>query len=214
MRDSLQLEMVVAQYCLRMRDVLTSTGVRVGDVVGPAVAAELERHGDPLSRAILRGVAHLGLGATAARSAEAVPRLEERTIGLPQQFAGVGRSRPVGAWRSRGGQHDEFALFTEFEHPRGRRHAIALFVEPRRGGRAKHIGLLCSMDELDPHQPFHPTALKAIDIPAAGVLMRQALERSYGPGAARTDDYRALIATARAHSMMRRVLAKRSLAAG
>jgi hypothetical protein len=60
LRDSLQLEMVVAQYCLRIRDLLTTARMPVGDVVGAGVVAELEREADPLSHAILRGVAHVG----------------------------------------------------------------------------------------------------------------------------------------------------------
>src|SRR5207244_4857933 len=122
LHDSLQLEMVVAQYCLQIRDVVTTAGVPVGDVVGIGVIAELEGHGDPLSHAILRGVAHLGLGETGARSAEAAARLTERVIGLPQQFADVGKSRAVGAWRTRAGLGDEFVFFAEFEHQRGARH--------------------------------------------------------------------------------------------
>ena len=51
LRDSLQLEMVVAQYCLQIRDVRTTAGVPVGDAVGVGVVAELEGHGDPLSHA-------------------------------------------------------------------------------------------------------------------------------------------------------------------
>jgi hypothetical protein len=202
LRDSLQLEMVVAQYCVQIRDVLTTAGMPGGEVVGAGVVAELEGQGDPLSHAILRGVAHLGLGETAARSAEAAARLTERAIGLPQQFAGVGKSRAVGAWRTRAGLDDEFALFAEFEHPRGARHAIALFIEPRGGGAVKHIGLLGAMSGLDPDEPFHPNALEIIDISAAGALMREALESSYGPRAAATADYRVLIASARAGSMM------------
>src|SRR5204863_1848057 len=55
LQDSLQLEMVVAQYLLRIRDVRSSAGVPVGDAVGAGIVAELEGHGDPLSHAILRG---------------------------------------------------------------------------------------------------------------------------------------------------------------
>jgi hypothetical protein len=200
--DSLQLEMVVAQYCLQIRDVRTTAGVPVGDAVGVGVIAELEGHGDPLSHAILRGVAHVGLGETAGRSAEAAARLTERVVGLPQQFAGVGRSTAVGAWRTRAGHDDESALFAEFEHPRGARHSMALFVEPRGGGAVKHIGLLGAMSELEPDEPFHPNALESIDIPAAGALIREVLERSYGPQAAASDDYRVVIASARTRSMM------------
>jgi len=202
LHDSLQLEMVVAQYCLRIRDVLTTAGVPVGDVVGVGVVAELEGHGDPLSHAILRGVAHLGLGETAARSAEAVARLTGRAIGLPQQFGGVGKSRAVGAWRTSADLDDEFALFAEFEHPYGARHTIALFVEPRCGGAVKHIGLLGAMNELDSDEPFHPNALETMEISAAGALIREVLEGSYGPRAAASDDYRVLIASARARPMV------------
>jgi hypothetical protein len=202
LRDSLQLEMVVAQYCLQIRDVLTTAGVRVGDAVGAGVVAELEGHGDPLSHAILRGVAHLGHGETAARSAEAVARLTERGIGLPQPFAEVGKSRAVGAWRTRVGLDGEYALFAEFAHPPGARHAIALYVESRAGGIVKHIGLLGAISELEPDEPFHPNALETLEISAAGALMRELLERSYGPRGAASDDYRVLVAVARAGSMM------------
>jgi hypothetical protein len=204
LRDSLQLEMVVAQYCLRIRDVLTTAGVRVGDAVGAGVIAELEGQGDPLSHAILLGVAHLGLGEPAARGAEAAARLTERAVGVPQEFAGVGRSRAVGAWRTCADLYDEMALFAEFDYPRGERHTIALFVDQPRGGAVKHIGLLGAMHELDPGGPFDPHALETIDIPRAGALMRDALEVSHGPGAAASHDYRVLIAWARARSMQHR----------
>src|SRR3954471_14357107 len=77
LRDSLQLEMVVAQYLIRMRDVSSPQGVPVGDATSAAVIAELERHADPLSHAILRAVAYLGTGETGQRAADAVARLDE-----------------------------------------------------------------------------------------------------------------------------------------
>src|SRR4051794_28028318 len=139
LRDSLQLEMVVAQYLLRMRDVLTPQGMPVGDAVSAGVTAELEGHGDPLSHAILRGLAYLGTGETAKRSGEAVARLSERGVGLLHKFADVGQARPLGGWRAtEGGRAGEYALFVDFEHPLGPGHALALFVEPRRGGVMKH----------------------------------------------------------------------------
>jgi hypothetical protein len=108
----------------------------------------------------------------------------------------------VGAWRTCAGLDDEAALFAEFDYPGGARHTIALFVDPRGGGAAKHIGLLGAMNELDPGGPFDPRALETIDISPAGVLVRDALEASYGPLAAATHDYRVLIAAARARSMV------------
>ena len=44
--------------------------------------------------------------------------------------------------------------------------------------------------------------MESLDIPAAGALMREVLERSYGPSGAETDDYRVLIAQARARAMV------------
>ncbi len=202
LRDSLQLEMVVAQYCVRIRDVVTTAGVPVGDVVGVGVVAELEREGDALSHAILRAVAHLGAGETANRGVDAVARLTERATGLPERFADVAKARALGAWRARDGGDGEYAIFADFEHPRGRRHAIALHVDPRNGGVVKHIGLLSPMSELAPDDPFHPNALEPVAISHGGALMREALERSYRPLAAETDDYRVLIAAARARSMV------------
>src|SRR4051794_1813225 len=105
LRDSLQLEMVVAQYHLRMRDALTSQRIPVGDAVSAGVVAELERHGDPLSHAILRGLGYIATGPTAQRSSEAVARLAERGVGLPRDFADVTEARPVAAWRAIDGGH-------------------------------------------------------------------------------------------------------------
>jgi hypothetical protein len=201
--DSLQLEMVVAQYCLRMADVVTTAGPAAGDVVGPEVVAELEGHGDSLSHAILRGLAHLEPGETGVRAAESAARLEDRAVGLPERFADVGNASPVGVWRTgRGGRGGEFALFAEFEHPRGRRHTIALFVEPCGGGRVKHIGLLGPIGEFDREDPFHPNAMEALEIAPAAALMRDVLERSYGVTVAANDDYRVLIASARARAII------------
>src|SRR4051812_40760591 len=86
LRDSLQLEMVVAQYHLRMSDGLTREGVPIGDALGAGVVAELERHGDPLSHAILRGLAYVGIGETATRGADAVARLAEHGVGITARF--------------------------------------------------------------------------------------------------------------------------------
>jgi hypothetical protein len=202
LRDSLQLEMVVAQYCLRIRDVVSTAGVPAGDVVGAGVVAELEREGDPLSHAILRAMAHLGVGETAKRSAEAVERLTERAIGGSRQFADVGKARALAAWRTHASLDGEYALFGEFEHPGGPRHTVALYVDPLHGGVVRHIGLLGGVSDLDPDDPFHPNALEAVQLSSAGALMREVLARSYGPLAAESDDYRVLIAAARAGSMV------------
>jgi hypothetical protein len=203
LRDSLQLEMVIAQYFLQIRDVLSTEGVPVGDPVGAGVVAELEREGDALSHAILRGLADLGAGETARRAGDAAERLNKRTTGLPRQFADVAKARALAAWRTRaGGFEGEYVLFADFEHPRGARHAIALFVEPRKGGVVKHIGLLGPMSDLDPDEPFHPERLELVAISQGGALMHEVLERSFGPLAAESDDYRVLIAAARARSMV------------
>jgi hypothetical protein len=201
LRDSLQLEMVVAQYHLRMRAVLTREGLPVGDVASAGVIAQLEEHGDPLSNAILRALAYVGTGETAKRSAEAVARLTERGIGLPPAFADVAEARALGVWRdTAGGFSDEYALFIDFEYPLGGRHSLAVFVEPRHGGVVKHIGLMGSMSDLDSDDPFHPSALETVEIAAAGALLRKVLDRSFGSFLPDVDDYRVLIAAARARS--------------
>jgi hypothetical protein len=202
LRDSLQLEMVVAQYHLRMGGVITPEGVPVGDATGGGVVAELERHNDPLSLAILRGLDYVGTGETAKRSAEAVARLAERGIGPPRKFADVAEARALGAWRATArGCDGEYALFLDFEHPLGARHSLALFVEPRHGAVVKHIGLMNPISDLDSDAPFHPSALDALEIVAAGELLNKLLDRSFGSFLADADDYRVLIAAARARSM-------------
>ena len=193
--------MVVAQYCLRMRDVRTPEGVAVGRAVALAVVAELEGHGDELSHAILRGLAHLATGETAARSAKAAERLAANGVGVPPEFSAVGKAEPIGAWRTcEGGHPGEYVLFAEFEHPRGPRHTIALFVQPRGAGTVKHLALLGPMDSNELEGPFHPDAMEPLEIPAAGELMRELLARTYGPPAAGTDEFRVLIAEARAQA--------------
>ena len=202
LRDSLQLEMVVAQYLLHMRDVLTPEGVPVGDAVGAGVVAELERHGDPLSHAILRGLAHLGAGDIRERSENAVARLAEHGTGIPAKFGDVAGARALGAWReSAGGRAGEYAFFAEFEHPLGTRHSLALFVEPRHGGIVKHIGLLGPMSDIPSDEAFDPSTMEAVEIGMAGKLLQEVLDRSYGPLLGGTDDYRVLIAAAHARSM-------------
>jgi hypothetical protein len=201
LRDSLQLEMVAAQYQLRMNGVLSPQGVPVGDAVCAGVIAELERHADPLSHAILRALAHVGTGQTATRSAEAGARLAESGTGLPLAFGDVANARALGAWReSDGDGSGEYAFFADFEHSLGRRHSIALFVEPRHGGVVKHIGLMGPVSDLDPDEPFHPTAMEKLDLAEAGALLEEVLERSFGRHFPDTDDYRVLIAAARARS--------------
>jgi len=192
LRDSLQLEMVVAQYLVQMRDVRSPEGVPVGDAVRAGVIAELERHGDPLSHVMLRGLAYLGTGETAARSAEAVARLAERGIGLTVTFGDVGGAWAVGAWRAtQGGRRGEYALFVEYEHALGTRHSIAVFV---RGGVARHIGLMHPMNDFDADNPFHPSAMETLELDAATDRLRDVIDRSFGTG---SDDYRVLIAAAR-----------------
>jgi len=203
LQDSLQLEMVVAQYCLRIRDVLSTTDIPVGDVVGAGVVATLEYEGDALSHAILRGLAHLAVGRTAERSAESAAVLDQRGVGLPEEFADVGKATAAGAWRTDAGAHDgEYVLFAEFEHPRGRRHAIAMFVDIGREIAVKHLGLMSAVTEFDLPDPFHPDAMEPIEIAAAGMEISDLLERSYGELATDTDDFRVLIAIARARSMV------------
>src|SRR4051794_39964986 len=162
LRDSLQLEMVVAQYCLRLSSVLTPEGVPAGDALSAGVIAELERAGDPLSHVILRTLAHLGDGEVKRRSADAVARLGERGVGVAAKFADATHARAIGAWRERG-EGGEYAFFIEFEHSPGRRHALALFVEPRHGGVIKHLFLMHSMGELDPDDPFHPSTMETVE---------------------------------------------------
>ena len=203
LRDSLQLEMVVAQYCMRMRDVRTTDGVPVGDAVALRVVAELEHEADELSHAILRGIAHIAVGLMAQRSAEAIARLCERAVDLPTQFADVGQAKAIGAWRTQDVEFDgEYALFADFEYPRGADHAIALYAEPKRGGVVKHIGLLRAMRDLDPYEPFHPSAMEELDIPEAGAEIAKLLERTYGALGEETDDFRVLVAAARAKSIL------------
>jgi hypothetical protein len=203
LRDSLQLEMVAAQYHLQMRSVRSPEGVPVGDATSAGVIAELERLGDPLSHAILRALDCVGTGDTATRSAAAVGRLSERGIGLPLAFGDVAGARALSAWRTdAGGRGGEYVLFVDFEHSSGVRHALALFVEPRRGGVLKHIGLIGPMSDVDPDDPFHPSALDPVELAAAGALLREVLDRSFGPLLAGVDDFCVLIAGARARSMV------------
>jgi hypothetical protein len=209
--DSLQLEMVVAQYELRMRSVRSSQGAAVGDELAAAVIDELEQQGSPLSHAILRGLAHLARGETARRSADAAARLAEADIGLPVKFGDVAGAQPTAAWRATEGAHTgEYVLFVEFEHSLGRRHTIAVFVEPRRGGTIKHIGLLDAMTAIEGDGPFDPRAMDALDYATAGALLSAALERTYGEDVADSDDYRVLIAAARARSLQRDHTAQRA----
>ena len=204
LRDSLQLEMVVAQYWPRIRDVVSTAGLPVGESVGTGVVAELEGMGDELSHAILLVLAKLSGGVTATRAAEAAARLGERETGLPPQFEDAGKASPRGAWRTQGGDDDEYAFFAEFEFPRGGRHTVMLFVvETFAGPFIKHIGLLGGMNEVDAAGPFDPEVMEVLEIAAAGELLRDLLEATYGPPEHESDDHRVIIAAARARSMVR-----------
>jgi hypothetical protein len=196
LRDSLQLEMVAAQYQLRMDGVCSPEGIPVGQAVCAGVVAALEREGDALSHAILRALAYLGTGDTATRSADAVARLAEREIGLPPKFADVTKARAGGAWRaSEGGYEGEYCLFFDFVYPQGAGHSLALFVEPRHGGIVKHIGLLSPISEIE-----YPGPMEELDIPAAGRLLQEVLDRTHERSPGTCDDYRVLIAAARART--------------
>lgn len=208
LRDSLQLEMVVAQYVLRMHEVTSPEGIPVGDAVSAGVVTALEDHGDPLAHAILRGLAYLGVGEASDRSADAVARLSECGVKLPGKFRDVTQSYASGAWRERG--HDgEYAFFADFEFAHSPGHSLALFVEPRHGGVIKHIGLMPPISDLGPDDPFHPATMEALDIVDAGELLSKLLDRSYPRSILDfTDDYRVVIAAARARSMQRGVAAE------
>jgi hypothetical protein len=198
LRDSLQLEMVAAQYQLQMDGTCSPEGIPVGAAVCAGVVAELESHGDALSHAILKALAYLGTGDTALRSADAAARLGESGVGLPPKFADVTQARAGGAWRdTQGGYEGEYCLFFDFVYPQGTGHALALFVEPRDGGTIKHIGLLQPMHEIE-----YPGFMEELEIPAAGALLQQLLDRSYRPSLELNDDYRVLIAAARARAMI------------
>ena len=202
--DSLQLEMVAAQYDLQMRDAASGQGVPVGDAISAGVIAELESEGDELSHAILRALADLGTGQRGTRSAEAAGRLAERGVGLPATFADVACARPTGAWRdTRGGYPGEYALYIDFEHPQGRRHSIATFVEPR--GTVKHIGLMPPVSELDRDTPFHLKGLESLRTDKAGGSLGDALDRTFGESLESTDDFRVLVAASRARAARREV---------
>jgi hypothetical protein len=153
LRDSLQLEMVVAQYCLRMRDAVTHEGVPIGAAVRAGVVSSLEHDADPLAHALLKALA------------------------------------------------GEYVMFVDFEYPRGAAHALALFVEPRGGGRVKHIGLTHPVRDFPDDAAFDPHAMKALEIPEAGELLAEAMERAFGTDLAKTDDYTVLIGAARVGSM-------------
>jgi hypothetical protein len=114
----------------------------------------------------------------------------------------------VGAWRNtQGGHPGEFTLFVDFKHPQGRGHSLGLFVEPRHGGVVKHIGLMSPMSELDSDHGVDPSELETIELPEAGALLHKLLDRSYGPCLRGTDDYRVLIAAARARAMAQKPIA-------
>src|SRR3954447_417317 len=201
LRDSLQLEMVAAQYQLQMDGVCSPEGIPVGEAVCAGVVAELEAQGDALSHAILRALAHLGTADTAQRSADAVARLAERGVGLPPKFADVAQARAGGAWRdSEGGYDGEYCLFLDFVYPQGTGHALALFVEPLDGGTIKHLGLIQPMSQVK-----YPGVMEELEIPAAGALLRELLERSCPPPVGGCDDYRLLIAAARARTCVQQL---------
>jgi GNAT superfamily N-acetyltransferase len=169
--------------------------VPVGDAATAGIIADLEAHGDALSHAILRALAHLATGDPATRSADAVARLAENGVGLPRQFRDVGEARAVAAWRDTAGAYaGECALFVEFEHPNGPGHTLALFVDR---DFVKHVGLLPPMEGLGyPHDD-----LEELDLTEAGSLLRKVLDRTYPHELTDPDDFRILIGMARARSM-------------
>jgi hypothetical protein len=194
--DSLQLEMVAAQYDLRLRETETPEGIPVGDAVSAGVIVQLEGHGDELSHAVLRALAHVGTGERAERSAQAAERLADRGVELPDTFADVGQARATAAWRDRRKAHPgEYALFVDFEHPRGRQHSVAVFVEPR--GTVKHLGLMPPINDIDPSAQFHPRRMESLPVATATEILGEALARTYGDSFEDTDDFRVLLAAAR-----------------
>ncbi len=202
LRDSLQLEMVVAQYCLRMRDAVTPERLPVGNALSASVISSLERDGDPLALAILKALAHIGCGDARDRSRHAAARVAGAGIGLAAPFSDVCGASAVAAWRSTEGAFaGEYVMLVDFEYPRGAAHALALFVEPRGGGRVKHIALTSPVRDLPSDAGFHAEAMEPLEIPDAGELLAEAMERAFGTDLAKAEDFRVLIGAARVGSM-------------
>ena len=57
------------------------------------------------------------------------------------------------------------------------------------------------MSELDGDDPLHPSGLETVDSATAGALLHSLLDRSFGRSLVASNDYRVLIAAARARSM-------------
>jgi hypothetical protein len=55
--------------------------------------------------------------------------------------------------------------------------------------------------DLEPGDPFHPSALETLETPVAGAVLNLVIHRSFGDSLDGTDDYRVLIAAARGRSM-------------
>jgi hypothetical protein len=203
---TIQLELVVAQYLIRLRDAVTPDAVPIGPAPLLGLIEELDRAGDGLSRAILETVAELTDGEPASKSREAAGRLAARGLQYPARFRAVGSARALEAWAIR--EAGEACLAIEFEHADGARHAVMAFVvDPSRGGYAKHVAITASMWDLDDDAPFHPSRLEAAPVDLVARELRAALDAAdpaSGRPASQGDDFRALIAAGRVRAATER----------
>jgi hypothetical protein len=202
LQRTMQLDLVVAQYLIRVRDAVTAEAVPVGPAPLLGLIEGLERAGDGLSRAILATIAELAVGEPAAKSREAAERLAARGLQPPGRFRAVGSAQALDAWVLR--DAGESCLAIEFEHAGGARHAVLAFVvDQSRGGYAKHVAITGSMWDLDDEAPFHPGRIESSPVESIALEMSAALDAvdpATGRPASQGGDFRALIAAARARA--------------
>jgi hypothetical protein len=196
---TMQLELVVAQYLVRLRDAVTPAGEPLGPRPVLPLVEDIEAYGDGLSRAILATIADLADGDVAVAAADGAARLAERGLQYPARFRAVGSARALEAWTLRDG--GESCLTIEFEHADRARHSVMAFVAPE--GHAKHVAFAGSAWDIDPEAPFHPDRLTPTPTRLAARAMATALsgaDPATGRPASESLGFWALIAQARVRS--------------
>ena len=134
--NAIHLEWVVSRFLPSWGDMPTHYKT---DVL--AVIDELEATADDVALTVLRGLEALAGGAIAEASTAAAERLSAAGVTAPPWARQIGTAQAVAARVSRHEEDDSAGVMIEYAYPDGARHALAAFIDGRRGGAVKFMGL-------------------------------------------------------------------------
>jgi hypothetical protein len=190
---------------LRVRIKPSWDGVDWALVLGEPIVKDIAAHGGRGAKMILSALERVESGGLGVLAGELSGRLPEDL--LPDWAGEIGSARVVRA-TSACSVLDEQVMFLEARGDGHDAHSIAVFIDARLGGIAKHLGLVQALEHLE-GEPIGSGSSAVVPRPLDPSLacerLRDAIMRtdaSYGPPVGeKFADLRAL-ALARAHSLI------------